>query len=289
MPANISRVRIPVGVDFAFANFLKDGYANGSSPTVLANGADIGSTWLRGLKTVTLAQQAWRPVNQTGDNGKLLFQAMLPPDSAPTGEMTVATMDLDFMAKAQGGALYTSGDWENFFISPTNQVLEPSTMIFNVPCQSDDVGSKGQAGYLVIWWFNVQSAPLPTAAGLTEAAPLDTTYNLIANPVDVWPSGRPFVLGEEGVCDAYGVIFFSPYPVTLHTLMGDGVVTDVVLDYTPAAEDVLKVPAWLEGVVEVYTTDYAVTQATKTIAIVVAPPAGERWVTPYQFLTTGIC
>jgi hypothetical protein len=289
MTANITRLANINGIRYAFANFLVNGVANGASPTALANGADSGSTWLRGMKTLEIAQQAWRTVAQTGDNGSLLWQTLLNPDAGPSGPMTVATADLDFAAKSEGGGVYTDGDWEWFFLSPSNAVLKPFTLIVNAPCQSDDAGSKGEVGYAVFWWFNLQAAPRITAAGMTEATPLNMTYDLIANPVDKWPTGRAFVLGEEGVCDAYGAVAFSPYPVTMHTLVGDGVATGMTLDYTPAAENALKVPAWLDGVKETYTTDYTVTASTKAVTIVVAPTAASKWVTPYQFLTTGIC
>jgi hypothetical protein len=279
----------PLGVDYAFANFLADGYGNGSSPTALANGADSGSTWLRGIKTIEIAQEAWRPINQTGDNANFRVSDLLPPESSPSGPMTIATFDMDFAAKAQGTALYTSGDWEMFFGSPSNAVLKPFSLIVNARAKSDDAGSKGQAGYAVYWWFNLQAAPRPTAGGMAEGTHLATTYDLNANAVDQIPTGESLVLGTHFVCNAYYAAFFSPYPITMHTLVGDGVATGMTLDYTPAAEDALKVPAWLEGVKETYTTDYAVTASTKAVTIVVPPPAGERWVTLYQFDNTGIC
>jgi len=79
--------------------------------------------------------------------------------------------------------------------------------------------------------------------------------------------------------------YWSPYPITYHTYVGDGgAAQTVTLDETPTAADGDAVQIWDNGSKLVYTTNYTVVTSTKVVTFVGTDPADTQFaVIKYQF------
>jgi len=108
---------------------------------------------------------------------------------------------------------------------------------------------------------------------------------------DKYPWGEAFTLANEGVTGGVMIPFSGVYPIMMHTFVGDGTTTTVVLDETPAGDHTATPQAVFVynatgAAALVPTTDFTLVPATKTLTFQAGalPAAAEVHVIYYAYI-----
>lgn len=271
------------GLYNAWFGFLDDaGYFNGSSATSLANGSDSGMIEIDGIDSAEINPQAPRIVTATGNDGAI-GTFIFPPDSNPQGQLTLGAFNSNLYALPQSNKVYAEGaDWEFTMIQPSVFNMKNCCVVLNSQAQSRDSGTVGLAGYMVEIYPRCQLIP-SGGSGLRNAQASNFTHSIIANRFDAYPWGTALSASNEGTTGAVGFRFYSPYPVTMHAYKSDNSTVTFTVDKTPAAANADKFGMWRTAVKQVYTTNFTLVAATKTITLVAAGAAGVKNVALYQY------
>ncbi len=283
-PVNIEQY-ISAGIESIWYSRKNGVYAYGASET-LAAGSDSGAIRIDGVSEFTLQPAEYRTVSVGGDD-TTLGSFIFPPEESPSGVLTLGTFNAALASAAQGTNTYAIQDWDTVVIQPEDFNFASLVIITNSRAKARSSGDLGEAGYMVQIWFNVTAVPR-FATGLSTATAAQFTHTLTANMADTNPWGTALALANEGTTAAMGYQFWSPFPVTIHTFISDGVTETFVLDNKPAEGSVEKVPVFRTGSVLAYTTNYVVVTTTSTVDFVTAffGTTGLVNVVPYQYLTT---
>lgn len=258
------------------------GYLMGTTGTI-ANGADAGMGRLEGVNTASLVIPDPRIIGIPGDNknkGTMLIES----DSPVQGVLTTSIEDSTFVNKSQGTTSFTIGDAVATILGPGCPSFTNLTAIINSPAISFTSGSRGQKGYRAKLFLNIQVFP-KSEESMENGNALSFNHPLVGTPVDTFWWGNTVLAADWVATSGLAIdLGFTTYPWTGHTFMGDGAITTMTVDETPAAASAVKVVYWKTGVLKTYTTDYSVVTATKTVTFAVAPAASTKNVILYQYI-----
>jgi hypothetical protein len=271
-----------LGVQKTFWGFNDDaGYLTGTA-TELANGEDSGMGILKGVGNINLQLPADRVIDVPGDN-TIVASFLIPAATSPQGEMVARVYNPEFVTLSESALINTEDGLDFALMGIPCPTYRSLTLISNAPAKAQTSGSVGQPVWRVNMYFNLNVQALGN--NIQDATPDDYTHTLVANRSDVTPWGAPITSVLYGATQAYGFRpFQSPYPIHMQAFVGDNSIDTLVLDETPAAASSVAVRVYEDGVKQVYTTDYTVVTATKTISFVAAPAAGAKVEVFYQFI-----
>lgn len=283
MAVNVNQLTA-MGSQYTYWAVNTNGYPDGTSATTIASGSNSG---MGRLKSVTKfgATVPESPRNVVlGDNG-VVGQFLGQPQTLPTGELTTTVFDQTFQTVANGQLIYADGDFDQSGLFPACYTYKDLFFVMNSPAQNFETaaGAVGSSGWLVteIWNANVQAMKMPEIA---TNATFSWSSSLAVKPTTVNPFGVTISSSNYGYTSDIGIQYFSDYPVTYHTLIGNAAVTTVTLNETPAAATVAGVQVYINGVKKAYTTDYTVNTTTKVVTLVAAPAAAAKVIIRYKFV-----
>ncbi len=261
-----------------------NGYAYGTSGSGMANGADSSAGRLKGLQSFNIAVPEAPRVNIPGDNG-VVTQFQLQPQELPSGTATFGVFNQTFNTVAGGTQIEAIGDYDMSQGIPQCWSFARLGMIINSPALIQDAGAVDTQGWQVTILNNLTVVPSDSINTQTATAgtfPYTISTKRASN--HLW--GVAYSAVTNGTTSAVYDTFSSPYPVTMHTFIGDGSDVTVVLSETPSGANGSAVKVWKDGTLLSYTTDYTVNTSTKTVTFGTAPTASSKVVILYQHLAT---
>lgn len=274
-------------MDFSILN--TDGLPMGLTSTTLSNGSDSGMQQLTGIQTAGLSFGQPDITNIVG-NAKFQSAYLWRPGEAPTGEIVGANYDMDAAVALDGIKKVTKGDLNMHLLGAAEGTYMDCCGIFQGHAKSRTTGYKG----LGIYWGYIVPKMQVAILGTTPMAQRDAVQmNMFVaiSMADMYPWGEAYSVANEGATEGVMIPFSAPYPIMMHTYVGDGSTTTLVLDQTPAGDDTAspqKVFVYdaTNGAEYTTTTDYTVTVATKTITFQAGsiPAAGEVIIVYYQYV-----
>jgi hypothetical protein len=269
-----------VGAQYVFWGYRDgNGYVTGTSAS-LANGANSGMGRLLGVNQAGIQKSPARDIVIPGDNG-FLAAIKIPPGDVAKGTIVANMTNPVFASGVQSLLIDALGSSDIPIDGVPCPTYRQIVTVVNSPAQD----SNGNAGWAIRIYLNLQVDPVD--GDTQDANPNNVTYNLLASYATKFPWGKALSAVTNGSTKALVVPpFFSLYPLTIHTFKGDAAITTLVLNETPAGASSLLVPYFKDGTIQVYTTNYTVVTATKTVTFVAAPGAGTLNVLPYFFVPT---
>lgn len=257
---------IPAGLNYCFYGFID---ANGdiigtetSSVTKGAVGSPMGR--LQGAKTAPLSVNEPDLVNATGDD-TALAQFVFDSNELPNGVLEFAVTALDVEAIMQGTSTTDYGEIRLGVRQPKDVTRPNICLILQARAKSADSGTKGLSR-----WYGVM-VPVcnitPMGGDFSERTPLNSRYAITAQNADTLPWGATLVTAVHGTEQAPLLPFIADNPVSIHSFVGNNVVTGFVLGLTPVSE--AKTEVFVDGLVQ--NSGWALTVATKTITFTPAP------------------
>lgn len=280
MTANLNKIAVSAAKYYFWA--VKNGnYPYGATGTISA-GSDQGMQRHKGLATINVSLPEAPREAILGDGGKLgeFLGAILEPSAAT---VSFSILDQDYETAARRTTIYADGEFDAVIVS-TNCV-NPNDLcaVLNIKAKSFDTGASSQDKWLVIelWDFQDSTNFLNELSGSSYASVLNT-HTLALDETTTEITGLAVNSTNYGVTQGTLKYYWSEYPVTFHTHIGNAADTTLTLDYTPAANSGAKVQLWQAGVAKAYTTDYTVSGTAFTF--VAAPGASVVSIIRYQFV-----
>jgi hypothetical protein len=125
--------------------------------------------------------------------------------------------------------------------------------------------------------------PLGRDSYSSKTAAADRLF-VTAQVATQYPWGVTFTDADDGAQAAPYKDFTSSHPLHQAYATGNNTALVVNLDYTPAAADSNSVIVVVNGVVQLYTTNYTVSVANKTVTFVTSPPTSAIIEILYKFV-----
>lgn len=282
MTNNVNQV-VTLAPTYTFWGALSGTYLMGTTGTI-ANGAGAGMGRLKGVTEVNIPQSSINRINVPGDNG-VTTQLTTQPTELPSGTISVNTIDQNFVAKANGSKIYADGDWDEVGDGMTCYSLADLGLVLNCPCNSAEAGSIDEAGWNVYEIYKVQ-VQAPIMAQMQSGQSPTFPNNVTTKRASANFAGRAFSVANDNTTALIVKQYWSDYPVTYYTFIGDNSTVTATLNELPPAATGTAVQYWLAGVKKTYTTDYTVVAATGVVTFVVAPGAAVKAVIKHKFLPT---
>jgi hypothetical protein len=284
MAINVNSYAIK-GIEYMFYAARIAGIPQGTSGSALANGGDAGMGRLGGVTGLDVSEPDAPTLPILGNNG-VVGQFMGQPQALPSGTYTMTVFDQVFHTLSIGLAVEASGDYDMVGGFPQCFQFADLCFVINSPAQSQEAGSVGVSGWAVyeILMANAQSklfSPWATNAVKEFNGAINVTLS------DETLYGVALTNADWGSTKLAGIGYWSPYPVTYHTFIGDNSDVAVTLSETPVAANVTAVQAWQAGVQLTYGAgagNYTVNPSTKVVTFGTAPGAGVEVVIKYQFV-----
>lgn len=272
-----------VGAQYLFWALLSGSTPYGTTGSI-ANGASAGMGRLRGVDTISINEPEAPRVYATGDNG-VITAFLLQPAQLPGGALTLGVFDQTFNIKSNGLKIFTLQEWDMSLGFPSCFTFADQLLIVNAPMNSQESTSLDEAGWAVtmIMKSQVQSHATDQIQSSTPTKP-GNTMNVKRTATLPW--GVALTTATHGTTAASYLRFASPYPVKMHTFIGDGAAATFTLDETPTAASAAAVALWQAGALKTYGAgagNYTVDTATKVVTMGTAPGAGVVVVVLYQF------
>lgn len=251
------------------------GILAGTTGTVAA-GSDAGMGQFGYINGISI------PSLQTEDlvmpNGTI---KQVNPLTQLTGTLTSLHRDLTWVGKYNGLTVASFGDTTAIGMSNQCPPYVDMGLIVNRPAVNDS----GQRGY---------SARIGLSLQFSDPTEYTSEYGTDAESF-AHPFASSFVdtawWGDDTLTTIWGTsklhfidLEWSAYPWTAHRFTHDGSTTTFTVDQTPAGASSSKCVLWTANALQVYTTDYTVTTATKTFTLVAAETSGVTSVTYYQYV-----
>lgn len=282
MTNNVNQV-VTLAPTYSFWTALNGTYPYGTTGTI-ANGAGAGMGRLRGVSEVNIPQVAAGKINVAADNGALT-QFTTQPQELPSGTINVVVLDQNFVAKANGVKVYADGDWDEVGDAPACYSFADLGFVFNCPANSQESGSIDEAGWNVYEFYKVQ-VQAPVIAQLQTGQNATFPNNVTTKRASAAFTGRAFSVSNDGSTAFVVKQYWSDYPVTYYTFIGDNSTTTATLNELPPAANAASVQMWTAGVKKVYTTDYTLVAATGVVTFAAAPAAAAKVVLKQKFIPT---
>jgi hypothetical protein len=281
MTTNIKKYAVGATEKVHYARRSASGIPEGLTGTIAA-GSDESMSTYKGFAEYTDTPATAEDTPIEGDAGNIgtMFSRSL---DNPTGTMTFNALDHDFQATAENLTIYVDGDYDKMPIDDSCTVLNPLCMMINNHATSLEAASLSEKGWEVVEIFKTTAEKTDDSTSGTEFTAQPQGYNLIKENVSVDLNGLAISNTNYGRTSLRGHRYWSENPRQRHTLIGDAIVTTVVLAETPVAENGDKVVVFIDGVKKAYTTDYTVVAATKTVTFVAAPSSNAEVVIVYEY------
>jgi len=274
-----------VGTQFNHYGFLDSaGYFIGTGLS-LANAANSGAGILKGVDNLALALPPARNVVIEGDN-TVQGAVLIPGNAAPSGNIVTSVRNPTMINGSIGVLTETVGntDMDIFGIPCPNYT--PLTIVSSAPGINQTPGSQGLPGYGTTIWNSVKMQPLEETA-VANATAHQFTHNVLATLTSIKPWGASISVANNGSSSALGIRFFASYPANMHAFRGDGIITTLTLDETPAGTDGNNVMVWDNGTLLVYGAGAGkYTVSGSIITFGTAPVAGHKVQVLYFYLPT---
>ena len=282
MVVNVNQVTT-LAPTYTFWGALSGTYLMGTTGTI-ANGAGAGMGRLKGVSEVNIPQASVSRVTPQGDNAAITTFTVQPQE-LPSGTINLVVLNQDFSAKANGSKVYTDGDWDEVGDGQPCYNLADLGFVFNCPAASQDSGSIDEAGWNVYELYKVQVQSSLMAQMQTGQSPTFPN-NVTTKRSSANFAGRSFSVANDNATSFIVKQYWSDYPVTYYTFIGDNSTTTFTLNELPPAANAASVQYWLAGVKKAYTTDYTVNASTGLVTAVVAPGTAVKTVVKQKFLPT---
>ncbi|PJF39565.1 MAG: hypothetical protein CUN54_08400 [Phototrophicales bacterium] len=271
-----------VGTEITFWGFLKAGIVHGTNGN-LVDGQDSAMGQLLGVSDLGLALPEGRTIDIGGDNSNR-GSIELPPNASPSGQLLTTVNNPTFVAAAQGGLISTEDGLDLYLQGVPCPDNVPLTIIHNAPAQRQDAGFLTETGYEITIYLFVKVQPRGRN-NIQDSQNAQYTHRIVGNYADKLPWGELLTAVKFGKTRAIQIgPFFSDFPMTMHTYIGDGSIgQSVTLAHTPAGTTAAEVRVYNAntGAKKTITTDYTV--AGNVVTFVTDPAAGEQNVIFYQF------
>lgn len=275
---------IAAGVDQAWYGTLDAaGLLKGGTKTAPVAGNAVGSPMLRltGVQSADITIPQPDQVNIPGDNktqGSFLFAS----EENPAFTIETGVFNQALQALEQGTQEYQEGGARLGVLAPVD--LDPQDMcwILQSPTKKKDVGYNG----LKAWHGYIIPAstaiPMGRNSFATRAGASDR-HRVTANPASKTPSGTP--IDETNFLTEGGAVipFTSDYPIFYQRWTGDGTEDAFTMAKAAVANTADAVVVRVDGVKQVYTTDYTVSGSTLTFAGGSIPDAAAVIVAQIQY------
>lgn len=268
-----------LGSQYTFWGIVdSSGYVQGTSGAISA-GANSGMGRLKGVSSIAVNLPDTPRVPVQGDNGAIT-SFMLAPSELPTGTLATTVFDQTFSTKPIGLLVETESNWDFSGIFPACFDYARICFIVNSPASIQDSGDLDVGAWQVYIFMNTTVMPMKPGE-LTTGAAQTFTSDLSFKRADKTIWGKSFTSVTNGSTSFAATQFASGYPVHCQTLIGNGAVTTLLLDYTPVTTIADYVKVWKDGVELALTTDYTVSGST--ITFVAAPASNTKVICLYGF------
>lgn len=259
------------------------GYLQGGTASAPSNGDADGSPMLRmeGVKTWPHTVTEPETVTVTGDDG-LLSQYQFEPIEFPSFVVEFGTRDLTLEALAQSTSTYDIGDSTVGIVQPVEPTYPDMIFIVQSQAKSRASGSKNAASWETLLIPNAQMVPL-SRDSFAERSAGTIRYRVTTNASDTFPWGEALTEGNQGCTEAAAFVITSENRIHMHRYSGDGATAAFNLDYTPVENSSDKIHVYVDGTVQVYTTDYTVSGTVVTFATGSIPAAGEKIIVWFEY------
>ena len=259
-------------------------YLMGTTGTI-ANGSDAGMGRLNGVNTVGLTIPEARNIVYEGDNGTKGSQ-LISPSTMPEGEIVTSIADLTFQTQAQSLTTRTLGDTVSQMLGPRCPTYKTLALIVNSPGLDQTAGNVGQSGWhtYIFWKTQIQ----PRSGTIENGSPSAFSHKTVATYADTawWGEAFPSSSGWGTLSGLILDLGWGSAPWTGHTFISNAATLTFTLDETPTAANGNALMIWKNGVLLTYTTDYTVVPSTKTVTLVAAGTAGDKFECLYRYVPT---
>jgi hypothetical protein len=262
--------RISAGFNYCFMAVKNaDGYVIGSSAAAPAAGDQDGSGFLRleGAVTADVALPDSELQDAIGDDVPLVRFDFGPP-SLPGGVMELQARNYEFEALCQGTLVRSPySTLKVTTLQPRDAALPTLVYILQRRAVTWEPSNRGVQAWEILYVPAATTRPLFKVFQTRQTGPY--RYSIAASHSDKLPWGATFTLGVDGTTSAPLVPIVSENPVYQDNYIGDNTETVFNLTYTPVA--VGRFVVAINGVEQVYTTNYTVSIVNKTITFI-SPP-----------------
>lgn len=256
-----------------FAKNDASGIPQGTSGAI-ANGQDAGFGILIAAKKASNQPPQPRIIPVSGDNGRFLHNYSFRPASISEIDLSFGVFSDTAYAVFSGTKVDTTqGEWEMIGAETDTPINAAYVhLIENIDAQDANTGTDGQPRF--INWIYPNVTMFSLFASHDEAAAAEWGYKGIPTRVGKYSWGTPFTSAVNGFTKAIKYKINSVYPITMHTFVGDGAKTTVILNYSPTSDTTgfgIKAYNASTGANVPITS---VNIATRTVTFTSAPTAG---------------
>lgn len=232
-----------------------------------------------GPKAYALTIPDVRKITHVG-NDRALAVDFLPPTEASSAELRVAADDNELNAYLSGVKSFAVGEASMMGLQTDLQGSEPDVGIL-LAQQSLDAATK-----LRNYRFHIipKGRCIPMPPGMDENA-AELRYAVAPNPTTKHLWGTALAALTEGALEAAFVNGMSAGRPNIVAYKGNGTEDEFLfpVDKPAIATVTAKVVVWVNGVLQVITTDYTVTTTTLTFTPGSIPANGEMVVAFYEY------
>jgi hypothetical protein len=261
------------------------GYFQGATATAPAVGDQDGGPALKmeGAKTWPHTVTEPDTITVTGDDG-VISQYQFEPVELPSFVVDHGVRDITLEALAQTTLVYAVGDASIGVIQPSVPTYQDMCAIVSSQAKSRASGSENSSMWDNLIIPNFQMVPL-SRDSYAERAAGTHRYRITSNPASRFPWGEAMTEVNSGCTEAAAFIITTENRIHMHRFTGDAAEVQFNLDYTPAEESSDKCHVYVDGVVQVYTTDYTISASAKTLDFATGsiPASGAKVVIWYEY------
>lgn len=273
------------GIQYLFYA-AKNGYYPYGPTGSISNGSSAGMTRLRGINAMEISEPDPNRSYSTGDNG-VITAFLNQPTELPGGSFEMGAFNQTFAAKANGGTtIFTHNEWDIAGGFPLCFNYADLMFVANSPMNSQESSSFDEAGWDVAMILNAQVS-VKTMNAIQSQTPRKYSNMMNIKRSTRTPWGVALATATHGSTAFSFLNWASPYPVKIHTIVGDNSATTFTLDETPTAAAVTAVMVWQAGSLLTYGAgagNYTVNTSTKVLTFGTAPGTGVVAIVVYQFV-----
>lgn len=269
------------GIQYLHWAALNGSYPYGASGTI-SNGSGAGMARYKAVQELTINDPQSAVAYVLGDNG-VATSFTQQPQELPSGDLKIGFFDQTAAAKMNGLKIAALGQWDRAVFGPLCYAFSDVCMIANSPANAEESANVDESMWQVAILNKVtMQAAMIAAMSSNTPASWTNKANVKRSSKTLW--GESYTGPTLGTTAAAGEVFGSPYPVTMHTYIGNNSTLVVTLDETPVAATATAIRVFKDGVELTYTTDFSVNTSTKVVTFVAAPGTGAVCVIIYQFV-----
>jgi hypothetical protein len=282
MTNNVNQV-VTLAPTYTFWSKLSGNYPMGTTGTI-SNGSGAGMGRLRGISEVNIPMPAAGNVTPQGDNGPIT-RFIIQPQELPGGTISALVLDQNFVAAANGVKVYAEATWDEVGDGPACYSFSDLGFVFNCPANSQESGSVDEGGWNVYELYKVQ-VQAPILAQMQSGQNAVFPNNASCKRASAAFTGRAFSAANDGSTAFVVRQYWSDYPVTYYTFIGDNSTLTATLNETLPAAGADYLQYWLAGVKKTYTTDFSANASTGVVTFVAAPGTAAKAVLKQKFVPT---